>query len=72
MLSTVSDNQKQERQQAICLEYLAMTREDAEQVAHTRLHYVKLSRLYGLTNRQIGEALGVTEAAVRAMIVRAS
>ena len=49
----------------IALQYLHMTRVQLEQAKRNRELYVKLGRAYGLTNKAIGDALGVTEARVR-------
>lgn len=70
MVPTDSDTRRTERLQKICLEHLALCRNEAENVARNRVHYVKLARLYGLTNQRIGDALGITEAAVRSMVSR--
>lgn len=72
MVTIDSDPGRADRLKAICLEYLALCREDTERVARARIHYVALARLYGLTHQQIGDALGVTEAAIRAMLARAA
>lgn len=37
-----------------------------------RIYYMRLARQYGCTNHDIGGALGVSEAAVRAMLKRAA
>jgi len=39
-------------------------------VKRVRLHYVRLARDYGVTLKDIGEALDITEGAVRGMLAR--
>lgn len=56
----------------IAVEYLHLTREHLERSKNLRLHFVRLARDEGVTNAQIGEALGITEAAVRKLIERAA
>ncbi|MFC9768915.1 hypothetical protein [Rhodococcus jostii] len=36
-----------------------------------RIYYMQLARTHGCTNQEIGDALGIGEAAVRAMLTRA-
>ena len=54
-----------------CVEYLRLCREDSTTLSHTRLYFIQKSREYGLTNQAIGEALGITEGAVRGLLNRA-
>lgn len=56
---------------SIALDYLALTREHYEKARTLRIAYVRMARAYGLTYEQIGDALGVTGAAVRMMLNRA-
>ena len=72
--STGTDNVSR---QQIALTYLRFSREDAlaadtnEAVGRrVRLHYVRLARDYGVTLKAIGEALGLTESAVRFMLAK--
>ncbi|WKK11940.1 hypothetical protein QYN14_25680 [Rhodococcus ruber] len=53
------------------LEILDVLRQRQETNRLHRVHYMQLARQYGCTNQQIGDALGVSEAAVRAMLKRA-
>lgn len=56
--------------QSIAEEYLRRSAADLAEATRTRLHYVKLARGYGLTFQRIGDALGVSEAAVRQLLAR--
>lgn len=56
--------------QQIALDFLGFARDDMERATRTRIRYVSLARGYGLTNAAIGEALGVTEGAIRGLIER--
>ncbi|AUM16473.1 MULTISPECIES: sigma factor-like helix-turn-helix DNA-binding protein [Rhodococcus] len=53
------------------LEMLDVLRQRQESNRLHRVHYMQLARQYGCTHQQIGDALGVSEAAVRAMLKRA-
>jgi len=54
----------------IALDYLARAHEDMVRAATLRLERMGLARKYGATNQQIAEAAGITESAVRAMLIR--
>lgn len=56
--------------QTAALDLLAIHRDAMRRERRTRLHLVQAARRAGLTNQQIGTALGVTEAAVRFMVKR--
>jgi hypothetical protein len=56
--------------QQIALDYLGIAAREFEQAARNRIRYVQLAREYGVTNAAIGEALGVTESAVRGLLER--
>ena len=56
---------------ATALEFLAIHREAMAREKRTRLYVVRLAKHYGVTNREIADALGVTEAGVRMMLTRA-
>ena len=56
----------------IAIEYLHLTKEHLERSKNLRLHFVRLARDEGVTNADIGDALGITEAAVRKLIERAA
>lgn len=58
-------------QQSITLKFLRMAADDLAKAKRLRLHYMRLGREYGLTNQEIGDALGVTEVAARRMLKRA-
>jgi DNA-directed RNA polymerase specialized sigma24 family protein len=53
------------------IELLIASREALERAKIGRLRIVSMAREHGLTNREIGEALGVDESAVRHMLKRA-
>lgn len=69
-VSPVSDVSTEE-QKARSLEFLAVLRRQQETARLSRIHYMRLARQYGATNFEIGSELGVSEAAVRAMLKRA-
>lgn len=54
----------------IALEYLTKVADDLTKAASLRMQYILNARRYGATNQQIGDALGITETAVRRMIQR--
>lgn len=56
---------------AIAVEFLSRAADDLSRAKRTRLAYVKASKTHGLTNKQIGDALGISEARVRQMLSRA-
>lgn len=53
---------------ATCKLFLELSRDDLEKAKRSRDHYITLARKYGLTNGEIGEALGISEARVRAIL----
>jgi hypothetical protein len=53
------------------IQLLIASREALERAKVGRLRVVSMARQHGLTNREIGEALGVDESAVRHMLKRA-
>lgn len=69
-VSPVSDVSIEE-QKARSLEFLAVLRQQQETTRLSRIHYMRLARQHGATNFEIGSELGVSEAAVRAMLKRA-
>lgn len=48
--------------------YLELSREDLENVKRNRDNYIHLAKKYGLSNVEIGEAVGLSEARVRAIL----
>lgn len=54
--------------QATCLVFLELSRHDLETAKRARDHYIGLAHKYGLSNVDIGRALDVTEARVRAIL----
>lgn len=54
------------------LSMLDAIRDNQDRTRLHRIHYMRLAREYGCTNEDIGGALGVSEAAVRAMLKRAA
>lgn len=53
---------------ATCRLYLELAARDLESAKQARDHYIRLSRRYGLTHQDIGDALGITESRVRAIL----
>ena len=58
------------RRQQIALDYLSIARREFEEATAGRVRYAILAREYGVTNAAIGEALGISESAVRGLITR--
>jgi hypothetical protein len=48
--------------------YLELTRKQGESFAQNRTYYSGLAKKYGLTNQEIGDILGITEARVRQLV----
>lgn len=63
-MSSVSGDLKLSRK-TLATEFLSKVRDDLERVRLQRIHYVLISREHGLTNQEIGDALGISEARVR-------
>lgn len=63
----MADGINNDRQQ-IALDYLRRVAADMVKVRQVRAKYAVAARRYGLTNQQIGDALGITEAAVRHIV----
>lgn len=60
------------RRQLIAVEFLELAARDFDKARRTRKHYAVLAKdEYGLSNEAIGAALGISEAAVRQLIMRA-
>lgn len=53
------------------LEMIRAHREIMDRERRNRIEIVTLARQYGVTNAEIGEALGMTEAGVRQLLKRA-
>lgn len=51
--------------------YLELTRKQGEAFTQNRTYYSGLAKKYGLTNQEIGDLLGITEARVRQLVVGA-
>ena len=66
------DTGKTERLRGIALGYLHLTREQMDTAKNQRLTYIRLGRQYGLTWEAMGEALGITETAVRLLVKRSA
>lgn len=62
-ISNAPDDHKQ-----TCRLFLELARDDLEQAKRTREYYIRLSSQYGLSNTEIGRAVGVSEARVRAIL----
>ena len=54
----------------LCIEFLVLARHDLDQARLTRLRHILMARLHGLSNQEIGDALGISEAAVRSLMKR--
>ena len=54
-----------------CRLFLELSRDDLDNAKRARDHYIGLARKYGLTNQEIGDCLGVSEARVRAILAAA-
>jgi len=54
-----------------CKLFLELSRDDLERAKRSRDYYIRLARKYGLNNTEIGAALGITEARVRAILAGA-
>lgn len=63
-MSSVSADPKKD----LARDFLAMAREDLERAKRTRKAYALAARRHGLTNQQVGEALGISEARVRQLL----
>ena len=65
-----TDTQSVDRPEMV-RQYLQLTRVQMEQAVRNRDLYAKLAKSYGLTNKAIGDELGLTEARVRQILVGA-
>jgi len=54
-----------------CRLFLELAADDLARAKRSRDHYIGLARRYGLTNADIGTALGISEARVRAILAAA-
>lgn len=52
----------------IALDFLARAKDDLERAKRTRVTYAKAARKHGVTNQQIGDVLGISEARVRQLL----
>ena len=57
---------------AIAREFLRLANADYLRICKLRGHYATIARRHGLTNQDIADEYGITEAAVRAIIKRAA
>jgi len=71
MLSDVAPNKLGDRK-AIAREFLRLANDDYQRICNLRGYYAKIARQHGLTNQDIADEYGITEAAVRAIIKRAA
>lgn len=71
LVSKIADKSAEEvaTLQGIATTYLELTRTHFEKAKSLRVHYARLGREYGLTNQQIGDSLGITEARIRQILV---
>ena len=63
MTSVSGDDKK-----SLALDFLSRAKGDLERAKRTRVTYARAAREHGVTNQQIGDALGVTEARVRQIL----
>lgn len=63
-MSSVSIDPKK----VLALEFLTRAKDDLEKAKRTRIAYVKASKVHGLSNQEIGDVLGVSEARVRQIL----
>lgn len=66
----VRQPRRMEDTKAIALSYLKLTRQQMEAARRNRVVFIELGQQYGLTNVEIGSALGMTEANVRSLVKR--
>jgi len=71
MLSDVAPNKLGDRK-AIARKFLRLANDDYLRVCDRRGYYARIAREHGLTNQDIADEYGITEAAVRAIIKRAA
>jgi hypothetical protein len=57
---------------AIARTFLQFANADYQRIRNLRGYYAKIARQHGLTNQDIADEYGITEAAVRAIIKRAA
>ena len=69
-MSKIADKSAEEvaTLQSIATTYLELTRTHFEKAKSLRVYYAQLGREYGLTNQQIGDSLGLTEARIRQLL----
>lgn len=60
------------RRQVAAIELLIAHRQKTEAMRRAQLNLIQAARREGVTNREIGHALGVTEGAIRAILRRAT
>lgn len=63
-MSSVSIDPKK----VIATEFLARAKDDLEKAQRTRVAYVRAAKTHGLSNQQIGDVLGVSEARIRQIL----
>ena len=56
---------------ALAREFLRMANQNYREHYAQRVYFATIARRHGLTNREIAEAYGITEGAVRHMLKRA-
>ena len=56
---------------ALAREFLRMAHQNYQEHYAQRVYFARISREHGLTNKEIAEAYGITEGAVRHMLKRA-
>lgn len=70
MLQEVGPQQVASRKE-LAITFLTLANSEYQNQRLHRPYYARIAREHGLTNQQIGEIYGITEAAVRALIKRA-
>lgn len=53
---------------ATCRIFLELAADDLTKAKEARIRYIELANKYGLTNVEIGDAVGISEARVRAIL----
>ena len=71
MLPDCAPSVTPERQE-LARTFLSLANTEYQRHRQHRGYYAKLAKQYGLTNQEIADAYGITEAAVRTLIKRAA
>ena len=71
-LSKIDAASEMDSRREIALQYLKLAQKDLDRAKNARIEYVKLARQYGVTYQLIGDALGVSDTAVRGLVARSA